>query len=321
MRVLVTGGAGYVGTRLSNALVRVGHSVRVVDALLHGSQGLHPDIELRRGDLRDRSDAARALTGVDVVFHLASNASRTTEGAPTPRAVDLGAFLHEARKRRVRRLVYASPLESQDASEARVARCLVEENAPGFETTVVRMAPICGPSPRQRFDLGANAMAGSAWFEGRIELTNGETNRPHLAMSDAIRLFMKLLEAPAANIAGRTFDAGYECMTPRELAELVRGCVPTPNGVPATIEIAATDAPRAVGFDPLALEAALDFRPESSVREMVDQLALLLEQGFLDRDGRGLQHEERARPIVTEPSRGWRLIRRAARARDFVAAR
>ena len=78
MRVLVTGGAGYVGTRLSNALVRVGHSVRVVDALLHGSQGLHPDIELRRGDLRDRSDAARALTGVDVVFHLASNASRTT---------------------------------------------------------------------------------------------------------------------------------------------------------------------------------------------------------------------------------------------------
>ena len=78
-RVLITGGAGFVGSHLADALLKLGHEVRVFDALapqVHGLGGipsyLSPDVELQRGDMRDMEAVARAIEGVEVIFHLAA---------------------------------------------------------------------------------------------------------------------------------------------------------------------------------------------------------------------------------------------------------
>ncbi len=315
MRILVTGGAGYVGTRLSNALVRAGHPVRVLDALLYGSQGVRPEIDLRRGDLRSRSDLARALEGVDVVFHLASSTGVLREASATP-AAEIESVLSEAQRRNVRRFIYGSALDPSGRHDRAVEQCVVEANSAAFEATCVRMASVCGPSPRQRFDLGANAMAGSAWFDGRIEIPADDVTVAHLTMTDAVRLYLTLLEARGPDIGGRIFEAGYEAMNSRELAELIRDRVPTPNGVPAAIEVS-LEAGRfqaASRFDAAPLEAILGFRPQASVREMVDQLVQLIELGFLDRYDRDIYHNEPVRPAPIAPSRTARLLERAARA-------
>ncbi|MBI3978208.1 MAG: NAD-dependent epimerase/dehydratase family protein [Chloroflexi bacterium] len=79
MNVLVTGGAGFIGSHTADALLRKGYRVRILDALL---PPVHPagrapdylprDVELIRGDVRDRDDLLKALHGVDAVFHLAA---------------------------------------------------------------------------------------------------------------------------------------------------------------------------------------------------------------------------------------------------------
>lgn len=80
MHILITGGAGFIGSHLADDLLARGHLVRALDVLspqVHGDTAsrpdyLHPDVELLRGDVRDGQAVRRALEGVDVVYHLAS---------------------------------------------------------------------------------------------------------------------------------------------------------------------------------------------------------------------------------------------------------
>jgi dTDP-L-rhamnose 4-epimerase len=79
-RILITGGAGFIGSHLANRLTENGHQVRVIDALsdqVHGSEAafpkyLHEDVECIHGDVRSRDDMRKALSGVTHVFHLAA---------------------------------------------------------------------------------------------------------------------------------------------------------------------------------------------------------------------------------------------------------
>ena len=79
-KILITGGAGFIGSHLADELISNGYQVRALDNLseqVHGSQGvrpeyLHPEVELQIGDVRNREDVTRALEGVDTVFHLAA---------------------------------------------------------------------------------------------------------------------------------------------------------------------------------------------------------------------------------------------------------
>ena len=77
MKILVTGGAGYLGSVLSPALIEGGHDVRVLDSLMYGGRSLlsmfgHPRFEFMRGDIRDSRSVEQALEDVDAVVHLAA---------------------------------------------------------------------------------------------------------------------------------------------------------------------------------------------------------------------------------------------------------
>ena len=125
MKVLVTGGAGFIGSHLVDGLLRGGHTVRVLDALaaqVHGREGgrpehLAPEAELIVGDVRDRAALGRALDGVEAVFHQAAavgigQSMYEIERYVSANSVGAAVLLEEVARRRdrIRKLVVASSM-------------------------------------------------------------------------------------------------------------------------------------------------------------------------------------------------------------------
>lgn len=153
-RVLITGGAGFIGSHLADELLAHGHEVRVIDALLpqvHGNGGaghghggrqetrpgyLDPSVELIEGDVRDRALLQRALRGVDVVFHLAAmvgvgqsmyRIADYTSANDLGTATLLEALVEHAPRQQIRRLVVASSMSIYGEGLYRDARARLHD--------------------------------------------------------------------------------------------------------------------------------------------------------------------------------------------------
>jgi len=117
--VLVTGGAGFIGSNLTEALLRRGHSVRVLDDFSTGKKEnlifdkAYPSLEIVEGDIRDLGTCQKAAEGMEYVFHQGAlpSVQRSVEDPVTSNAVNVGGTLNvllAARERGVRRVIYAA---------------------------------------------------------------------------------------------------------------------------------------------------------------------------------------------------------------------
>jgi dTDP-L-rhamnose 4-epimerase len=123
MHILITGGAGFIGSHLADDLLARGHAVRALDALapqVHGDGAdrppyLHADVELVHGDVRDARAVRRALEGIDVVYHFAAavgvgQSMYEIEHYTSTNNLGTAVLLQELARRRVTRLIVASSM-------------------------------------------------------------------------------------------------------------------------------------------------------------------------------------------------------------------
>jgi nucleoside-diphosphate-sugar epimerase len=292
-RVLVTGGAGYVGAVLVPRLLSRGYRVRVLDLFLYGENALaavrdHPHLELVRGDIRDRDLVRSSLGGCDSVIHLAciSNDPSVELDPALSRSINYEAFgplVRMSKERGVRRFIFASsgsvygvsdaadvtedhplvPISLYNQYKAMCEPIVLEEQSAMFVPVVVRPATICGYSPRQRLDLTVNILTNHAVNAGRITVFGGTQMRPNLHIDDMVDLYLLLLEAPDALVAGKIYNAGYQNYTVAETAMIVRdvvrrmapdrGEIPivtTPSNDPRSYHICSEKVRRELGFVP-----------------------------------------------------------------------
>lgn len=302
--ILVTGGAGYVGSVLCPKLLTQGHSVRVLDLLLYDPESLnaHKDnsrFELQKGDIRKTEDVKKAMKKIDCVIHLASISNDPT-GELDPdltKSVNYDAvklLLDTAKKEGVRRFINASsssvygvndrediteetslnPVSAYSTYKAESEKLVNAAASDDFTVVNVRPATICGYSPRQRFDLTVNVLTCHAITKGIITVYGGEQRRPNVTMQDIVNLYIRLVDEPKERITGETFNVGFDNMKVIDIAKLIQGTL-SPRNV--DIVIAPLHDPRDYHISSKKIERVLGFKPcftiEDAVKELADAFA------------------------------------------------
>jgi nucleoside-diphosphate-sugar epimerase len=311
MKILLTGGAGYLGSVASLALIEAGHTVRVVDDLLHGGRALlsllgHPRFEFVRGDIRDAGTIASGLEGANAVVHLAAivgdpACARSPELA---RAVNEGAstsLLAAARAAGVERFVFASTCSNYGrmadtsllATEDHELRpvSLYAETKVAFERrllglppgptvgTVLRFATLFGLSPRMRFDLTVNQFVMEALTHRKLVVFGEHFWRPYVHVRDAARAIAAVIAAPPQTVAGQVFNVGDTGQNYRKL-DLVEMIGRHLDGIEVKFVSVAED-PRdyKVSFDRIG--ERLGYTTTRSVEDGIGEIARAIESGIL----------------------------------------
>ncbi len=249
MRILVTGGAGYIGSVLVPRLLAGGHEVRVLDRMFWGVPAYagEPGVELINADVRRMPEGV--LDGIDAVDHLAGFSNDpTSEYSPDANwqmnAVATETLAALCRASGVKRLVFGSSCSLYDGAD-RGEELLDEESAihprgayatskryaeeallsaagGEFEPVILRQATVFGASQRMRFDLVVNSFVKDALVRQRLTLHGGGRMwRPLVAVNDLADAHIACLEAPSEAVAGETFNVVGENHQVRELAEVV----------------------------------------------------------------------------------------------------
>jgi len=310
--VLVTGGAGYVGSVLVDDLLDRGWAVRVMDALTvgDGRSLLHlwgrSGFDFVRGDVRDAEVRASALTGLHAVVHLAAIVGDPACARDPDRAQEVNlaatrALVSEASGAGVGKFVFASTCSNygkmQDGdtfateewelrpvslyAETKVAAELevLAKSTPDFATTCLRFATVYGTSPRMRFDLTVNEFARDAYLNHELIVYGEQFWRPYVHVWDAVRAVSAVLEAPPEQVQGEVFNVGNSTQNFRK-QDLVDFLV---ERVPGTVveRVAQQEDPRdyRVGF--AKIESRLGYATTRTVPGGIDELLALLGSGAI----------------------------------------
>ena len=241
MKVLVTGGAGYIGSVLVRQLLDKGFRVRVIDSLKFGGDALYdvmlnPNFEFMMGDIRNVEDVREALTGIDAVAHLAAivgdpACKKYSEEARETNWEGSVLLFNEAEKAGCKRFVFAStcsnygkmpdpdsfvtesselnPISLYAELKVKFEKFLLEEkkNSP-MCCTSLRFSTVYGFSPRIRFDLTVNEFTRNAAIKGEQEIWGAQFWRPYCHVDDLARAVILVLESPVEKVKANVFNVG-----------------------------------------------------------------------------------------------------------------
>lgn len=318
MRVLITGGAGYVGSTLAPLLLGAGHKVRVLDRLAYGGESLlgvwaNPDFEFVHGDVRDSEKRRECVTGCDAVVHLAAIVGdpACAREPDLARAINLDAsmaLIDDSRKAGVQRFVFAStcsnygkmtdPTKFVDEeselrpvslyAETKVAvekRLLESPGADNWCPTPLRFATVFGVSPRMRFDLTINEFTMEMITKKHLMVFGEQFWRPYVHVRDAARAIHLVLRSPVEKVADCVFNVGAtdQNFQKQTLVEMIR-----PYASEAVIEfVHKAEDPRDYRVSFARISDQLGFKITRTVAQGIEEVAHLVRSNVIGNFGDG----------------------------------
>jgi nucleoside-diphosphate-sugar epimerase/CBS domain-containing protein len=307
-RILIVGGAGYLGSVLASRLLERGYAVRILDNFLYGKRSLEqipgsPALEIIEGDLRNIHTCVSALDGVHAVVLLAAIVGDPASKVRPRETVETNVIAAQAlaaacKLQCINRFLYASTCSVYGVGES-----LLDENAelrPGslyartkiasektilsmgdeyFAPTILRMGTLYGYSPRMRFDLVVNTMTMNAFAEKRIRVFGGRQWRPLLSVQDAAEAYLLCLEADIAAVGNQVFNIGSDDQN-YQIDSIARIIASALGNVEVQYDHKSLDIrDYRVGFH--KAQEILGFRPTDSVAAASRKIHACLENGLI----------------------------------------
>src|SRR5258708_38346356 len=294
--LLVTGGCGYVGSKLTQALLARGHAVTVLDTMWFGNfLPPHPRLTLLPHDMRQID--AIDLSPFDTVFHLANIANDPAVELNPYASWDVNVLAtmrlaDRAARQGVTQFVFASsgsvygvtseprvteemdlnPISEYNKTKM-VAERVILSYADRLVATTIRPATLCGPSPRMRLDLTVNLLTMQALTNGAMTVLGGSQIRPNIHIDDLVEVYLFALDRRLAGV----YNAGFENLSVLEIAQRIAArAAAEVQGRPAN-----DPRPYRVCSDRLL---ATGFLPKKNVAIAIDEIVAAYRDGSLRDD-------------------------------------
>jgi nucleoside-diphosphate-sugar epimerase len=304
MKIFITGGAGYVGSKLVPKLIDNNHQVTVLDLMIYGEEVLEKNTNLKlvKGDIRNTQLIEKIIPGHDAVIHLAciSNDPSFELNPKLGKSINLDAFeplVDISRKNNVSRFIYASsssvygikkeknvtedmslePLTDYSKFKGDCEKILNNYKSDDFIVTTIRPSTVCGYAKRQRLDLVVNILTNHAYHNREIRVFGGDQLRPNVHIDDMVNSYFKVLDAPTNKVNGEIFNVGFRNQTVNELAEDVRKII----GNDVTIKRSKSDDNRSYHVSNEKIKQILGFETKYTIQDAVNDLKIAFEKGLL----------------------------------------
>jgi len=312
MKVLVTGGAGYIGSVLVRQLLNKGYQVRAFDSLKFGGDALYdvmlnPNFEFMLGDVRNSDEVKKALEGIDAIAHLAAivgdpACKKYSDEAKETNWKGSVALFEAAEKAGVKRFVFAStcsnygkmpdpdsfvtetsalnPVSLYAELKVKFEKYLLEEKKDSnICSTALRFSTVYGFSPRIRFDLTVNEFTRNAAIHGEQEIWGAQFWRPYCHVDDLARAVVLVLESPEKKVRANVFNVGSTEENYNKGMIIEEVCKVVPNVKVNYVESSEDPRDYRVNFDKIKDE--LGYTITKKVPEGVREIYTLLKTGIV----------------------------------------
>lgn len=305
-RVLVIGGAGYIGSALLPKLLERGYHVRLLDLFLFGKEPIasiagHPNLEIIHADFRHVDKIVHAVRGMDEVIHLGAIVGDPACSLDEDLTVEVNLMATRmiaevAKGSGIKRFCFAStcsvygasdeildershlnPLSLYAQSKLASEKVLMQMADEIFSPVVLRFGTVYGLSGRTRFDLVINLLTAKAIKEGKITVFGGGQWRPFLHVNDAALALLKVVESPTDLIHGQVYNVGSNEQNYQlgDAAQIIQSFVPQAQ----VVDMGADTDFRNYRVDFSKIKKMLSFTPEWTLAQGIKQVIAAFENG------------------------------------------
>jgi len=303
-KILITGGAGYIGSVLVGQILNMGISVRIIDNLMFGDRGVKPYyenrlFELLNGDICNSSDVNNALKDIDTVIHLAAIVGdpacrKYPEMAKKVNKIGSELLYQSAFNHGVKRFVFVStcsnygkmavpdgfvdetcdlnPISLYAELKVDFEQFLLANKHDDISPVILRFSTAYGLSPRPRFDLTVNEFTKELLLGRKLDIYGEQFWRPYCHTTDLAKSIISAVEADKSKVAYQAFNVGNikENYRKKDIVDLILNKLPQMKNNIRYVKKEEDPRDYRVNFD--KIKSVLDYDTSITVSEGIDEI-------------------------------------------------